>query len=128
MASRGYESPSSEYLGEESRTMNGRLSALDDSFLAVESANAHMHVGWAASFASPKKGEPPHFADLRNHIQARLCRAPRYRQKLAPVPLGLHAPVWVDDPDFEINRHVTASSARTLRELVDDCMSHQLPR
>ena len=32
--------------------------------------------------------------------------APRYRQKLAPVPLGLNAPVWIDDEEFDLDRHV----------------------
>jgi diacylglycerol O-acyltransferase / wax synthase len=105
-----------------------RLSALDDSFLAVESANAHMHVGWAATFRPPEGGEPPRFAELRDHIESRLCRAPRYRQRIARVPLGLNAPIWVDDPSFDINRHVVASSARRLADLVDGCMSQQLDR
>src|SRR5215207_4960312 len=105
-----------------------RLSALDDSFLAVESPSAHMHVGWAATFRPPGRGEPPRFAELRDHIEGRLCRAPRYRQRLAQVPLGLNAPIWVDDESFDINRHVVASSARRLADLVDGCMSQQLDR
>ena len=31
-----------------------RLSALDASFLAVETPTAHMHVGWAAVFEAPE--------------------------------------------------------------------------
>ena len=41
----------------------------------------------------------------------RLARAPRYRQKLAPVPLGLHEPVWVDDPRLR-SRRAPAARAR----------------
>jgi diacylglycerol O-acyltransferase / wax synthase len=108
--------------------MNGRLSALDDSFLAVENPSAHMHVGWAATFRRPGRGEAPRFDELRDHIASRLCRAPRYRQRIAPVPLGLNAPIWVDDERFDINRHVLASEARSFAELVDSCMSTQLRR
>ena len=36
-----------------------RLSPLDDSFLAVESPTAHMHVGWAAVFEPPCRGRTP---------------------------------------------------------------------
>jgi diacylglycerol O-acyltransferase / wax synthase len=108
--------------------MNGRLSALDDSFLAVESANAHMHVGWAATFKPPDGQAAPSFAELREHIEGRLSRTPRYRQRLAPVPLGLNTPIWVDDEAFDVNRHVIASSERRLVDLVDSCMSSQLPR
>src|SRR5690349_741063 len=74
-----------------------RLSPLDASFLEVESATAHMHVGWAATFLPPADGPRPTFEELRDHIAARLGRAPRYRQRLAPVPLGLHEPAWIDD-------------------------------
>jgi diacylglycerol O-acyltransferase len=105
-----------------------RLSALDDSFLTVESANAHMHVGWAATFRPPERGEPPRFAELRDHIESRLCRAPRYRQRIARVPFDLNAPIWIDDQSFDVNRHVVASSAGRLADLVDDCMSQQLDR
>lgn len=107
---------------------NGRLSALDDSFLAVENASAHMHVGWAARFGRPEGGQAPRFNELRKHIASRLSRAPRYRQRIASVPFGLNAPIWVDDERFDINRHVVASSATTLRELADSCMSTQLRR
>ncbi|HSI80738.1 MAG TPA: wax ester/triacylglycerol synthase domain-containing protein, partial [Solirubrobacterales bacterium] len=74
-----------------------RLSPLDAAFLAVESQTAHMHVGWAATFAPPERGRRPSFEALREHIGARLGRAPRYRQRLKPVPFGLSAPYWVDD-------------------------------
>ena len=74
-----------------------RLSALDASFLAVETPTAHMHVGWVAVFSAPADGRLPSFPELRDHIARRLAYAPRYRQKLASVPLGLYAPEWTDD-------------------------------
>jgi WS/DGAT/MGAT family acyltransferase len=104
-----------------------RLSALDASFLAVETPTAHMHVGWVALFSHPAKGRPPPFGVLRDHIQARIGHAPRYRQKLASVPLGLHAPEWVDDPDFSVDRHVYWASG-PCHELVDEVMSTPLRR
>ena len=70
-----------------------RLSALDASFLDVETASAHMHVGWAAAFDPPDERPAPSFEQLRDHIARRLQRAPRYRQRLAGVPLGLARPV-----------------------------------
>ncbi|HEX3292799.1 MAG TPA: wax ester/triacylglycerol synthase family O-acyltransferase [Solirubrobacterales bacterium] len=109
-------------------TTSGRLSALDDSFLAVENPSAHMHVGWAAVFRRPEGGEGPRFNELRDHITSRLPRAPRFRQRIAPVPFGVNAPIWVDDEQFDVKRHVLPSSARSLRELADSCMSTQLRR
>lgn len=99
-----------------------RLSALDASFLEVETPTAHMHVGWAAEFSAPAAGPPPSFLQLRDHIARRLVRAPRYRQKLAPVPFGLNAPEWIDDPDFSVERHVFRAPG-PFRDLVDEVMS-----
>jgi diacylglycerol O-acyltransferase / wax synthase len=104
-----------------------RLSALDASFLAVETPNAHMHVGWVAMFSAPAEGRPPSFAELRDHIAVRLARAPRYRQKLASVPLGLHAPEWTDDHAFSVDRHVYRAPG-PLHDLVEEVMSMPLRR
>jgi WS/DGAT/MGAT family acyltransferase len=106
-----------------------RLSPLDASFLAVETPAAHMHVGWAAVFSPPEDGAGlPTFAELRAHVAARLDRAPRYRQRLEPVPLGLHAPEWVDDPEFDLDHHVRHAVTSDLDGLVDAVMSAPLPR
>ncbi len=110
------------------RTVTERLSTLDASFLAVECPDAHMHVGWKATFAAPARGARPPFAELRDHIEARLGAAPRYRQRLASVPLGAHHPVWVDDPSFDIRRHVREAPPRDLDDLVADVMSEPLHR
>jgi WS/DGAT/MGAT family acyltransferase len=105
-----------------------RLSPLDASFLAVESETAHMHVGWAAVLDPPREGPAPSFEDLRDHIASRLPRAPRYRQMIRPVPLGLNAPAWVDDPDFDVSRHVLPAASQQLSEAVEECMSEPLGR
>lgn len=105
-----------------------RLSALDASFLEVESPTAHMHVGWVATFAPPAGGSPPSFEQVREHLESRLCRAPRYRQRLAHVPLGVHEPVWVDDEGFDCTRHVRLAQTTDLGELADSVMSVPLDR
>jgi diacylglycerol O-acyltransferase / wax synthase len=107
---------------------DNRLSSLDASFLEVESETAHMHVGWSALFAPPRSRPRPSFEELRAHVESRLSLAPRYRQKLAPVPLGVHHPVWVDDPEFDIERHVLRAASSDWSELVDTVMSAQLDR
>jgi diacylglycerol O-acyltransferase / wax synthase len=101
-----------------------RLSALDASFLQVESTRAHMHVGWAALFRP--RGEGPSFETVRDHVAGRLARAPRYRQRLARVPLGVGNPVWVDDERFDVDRHVLDAGAMRFPELLDLVMSTPL--
>jgi diacylglycerol O-acyltransferase / wax synthase len=105
-----------------------RLSSLDTSFLQVETPSAHMHVGWVAVFDPPEGGQAPGFERLRDHVRSRLPRAPRYRQMLRRVPLGINAPVWVDDLEFDLNRHLIRAESGELTKVVDRCMSEPLPR
>src|SRR5437764_13741704 len=79
-----------------------RLSGLDSSFLHLERDGAHMHVAACSIFS----GRPPSHDELASAIESRLHLVPRYRQRLAFVPLGQGRPVWVDDPHFNIAYHV----------------------
>ncbi len=103
-----------------------RLSALDAAFLSLEAPHAPMHLGWAARFAPRPDGSRPSFEELRWHIESRLGRAPRYRQRLAEIPLGLDDPVWIDDPSFDITEHVLRAGHGDFQRLVDDVMSTPL--
>jgi WS/DGAT/MGAT family acyltransferase len=87
-----------------------------------------MHVGWAATFAPPADGVRPDYETLFEHIAGRLGRAPRYRQRLAPDPLGLNAPLWVDDEDFDPAEHIHRSAAEDLPQLADAVLSEPLRR
>ncbi|MBA3327324.1 MAG: wax ester/triacylglycerol synthase family O-acyltransferase, partial [Solirubrobacterales bacterium] len=84
------------------------LSALDGSFLRLESEQAHMHVGWSATFAAPGDRERPTLQALRDRAAGRLHDVPWCRWLLAGAPLGLSEPRWVDDPDFDLAAHVVA--------------------
>jgi WS/DGAT/MGAT family acyltransferase len=79
-----------------------RLSGLDSSFLHLERDAAHMHVAACAVF----EGSAPAYEDLIDVIVGRLHLVPRYRQRLAFVPLNQGRPVWVDDPHFNVTFHV----------------------
>jgi diacylglycerol O-acyltransferase len=105
-----------------------RLSALDASFLAVESPAAPMHVGWVAVFDPPERDQRPGFEELFAHIAGRLGRAPRFRQRLAAVPLGIHDPVWVDDAGFVARHHLVRGDAEHLSRQMDSMLSSPLQR
>src|SRR5919199_2076662 len=92
------------------RTTSGRLSALDGSFLRLESSAAHMHVGWSAVFAVPDGGARPTLAALRERVAERLDGVAWCRWRLEPAPLGLAEPRWIEDPDFDLTAHVQALS------------------
>ena len=83
-----------------------RLTALDTSFLHLEDASAHMHVASVMLF----EGGPPGYDELLESIDRRLHLVPRYRQKLALVPLGQGRPRWVDDPHLNLRYHVRSTA------------------
>jgi diacylglycerol O-acyltransferase / wax synthase len=79
-----------------------RLTGLDSSFLHLERDSAHMHVAGCAII----RGAAPAYHELVAAIVSRLHLVPRYRQRLAFVPLDQGRPVWVDDPHFKPTYHV----------------------
>jgi diacylglycerol O-acyltransferase len=105
-----------------------RLSALDASFLDVETPSAHMHLGWAALLEPPRGRPAPSFDQMRAQIAHRLAHTPRYRQRLAELPLGLGERMWVDDDGFDVSRHVIRAESSDLAEVVEDAMSTPLER
>jgi WS/DGAT/MGAT family acyltransferase len=80
-----------------------RLTGLDSAFLHLEAgSSAHMHVASVMVF----EGEAPTYDEFVDHILSRLHLVPRYRQRLAFVPLGQGRPVWTDDPHFNPRYHI----------------------
>ena len=115
--------------------MNERLTALDASFLHVETPNAHMHVAWAASLTPHPTRPRPTVRSLRSAVSGRLALLPRFRQRIATDPLGVAEPRWVDDADFDIRRHVVrlgradeVLSRGRFAELCDAVLSKPLHR
>jgi diacylglycerol O-acyltransferase len=107
-----------------------RLTGLDASFLHLERGSAHMHVAACAVF----EGSAPAYEELVEAIQSRLHLVPRYRQRLAFVPLAQGRPVWVDDPHFSASYHVRHTalpkpgSDEELRRLTGRVFSQALDR
>jgi WS/DGAT/MGAT family acyltransferase len=89
-----------------------------------------MHVAACAIFS----GDPPAHEELMSAIDSRLHLVPRYRQRLAFVPLAQGRPVWVDDPHFNIAYHVRHTALPTpgdddqLRRLTGRVFSQALDR
>lgn len=112
-----------------------KMTPLDASFLHLETRYTHMHIGGVAIFEkSPLgSGEKLHDAIVRA-IEPRLDLMPRYRQKVAFLPLSLDTPVWVDDPDFDIDNHILRAALprpggdRELQQFVARVFSRQLDR
>ncbi|MDQ6803737.1 MAG: wax ester/triacylglycerol synthase family O-acyltransferase [Actinomycetota bacterium] len=83
------------------------MSALDGSFLRLESRRAHMHMGFSAVFASPSRDrQRPAVELLRERVAGRLHGVPWCRWRLDDAPLGLSEPRWVEDSEFDLAAHI----------------------
>src|SRR5918997_574891 len=107
-----------------------RLTAVDASFLEQETPESHMHVGALVTLEGPA----PKLDDFLDLLRGRLHLVPRYRQRLAVPPLDAGRPLWVDDPDFNLEYHVrhtalpSPGSEEQLRNLAARIFSQQLDR
>ena len=91
------------------------LVGMDAAFLSLETPTTPMHVGVALVLDPPEGtrslfSPSTRYAQIRRVIQQRLHLIPQLRQRALRVPFGLHHPVWVDDPDFELDDHVSRAS------------------
>jgi WS/DGAT/MGAT family acyltransferase len=85
-----------------------RLSAQDVSFLVSEGDSSPMHVGALAVLEAGALRTEEGGIDIaryRGAVESVLHWIPRYRQKLAWIPLD-RWPVWVDDRHFDLGYHV----------------------
>lgn len=57
------------------------------------------------------RGQGPRLTlpDVRRHLERRLPQLPSFRWRVVRVPLGLHHPVCVDDPDFDLDFHLRSA-------------------
>lgn len=112
------------------------LSGLDGAFLALETPAAHFHVAAVLVLDPPEdRREPPgaRLERIRAMVAARLHLVPPLRQRAVRMPLDMWPPLWVDDPDFDLDRHLRRArvpapgGSRQLDELVAELLSRPLP-
>jgi diacylglycerol O-acyltransferase / wax synthase len=83
-----------------------RLSGLDASFLYLETPAQPMHVCSIIDLDTSTMPGGYGFDRLRETLSLRLKAMPQFREKLANSALNLDHPVWVDDENFELDRHL----------------------
>lgn len=89
------------------------LAPQDATLWCAQASDAPLQVGALCLFeAGPLLDRDGNLRidDLRRHVEGRLGRVPRFRQRLIPVPLGQGRPVWADDDRFDITHHVRAAA------------------
>jgi diacylglycerol O-acyltransferase / wax synthase len=83
-----------------------RLSGLDAAFLSMEVPTSPMHVASIIVLdpSTVEGGVGP--AQLKALYEQRIHLAPPFRRRLVEVPFGIHHPVWIEDPDFDLDFHM----------------------
>src|ERR687898_1206509 len=112
--------------------MPQRLTALEVSLLALDTAHTPSHVGTVHIF--DPGSESFDYERLIGLIRDRIAYVPRYRQRVRGVPARVAGPVWVDDETFDLTFHVRRSALPRpgtpdeLREFVGRILSRRLDR
>ena len=83
-----------------------RLSGLDASFLYLETPSNHMHVAATMVYDPSTVPGGYDFEKVKEMVRSRLHLVQQFRRRLVTVPFQLHHPVWVEDPDFDLDYHV----------------------
>jgi len=93
-----------------------KLSAMDASFLYLETPEMPMHVGSMAIFRLPEGYKGDFFEDFKAMIASRLHIAPILKSRLEKAPLDIDHPSWVEDDQFDIDRHIFRASLPAPRD------------
>ncbi|MCC6847731.1 MAG: wax ester/triacylglycerol synthase family O-acyltransferase [Deltaproteobacteria bacterium] len=83
-----------------------RLTGLDAGFLYMETPTLYMHtlkIGLIDPSTSPAGYS---FERFHDEMAKRLHLLPAFRRRVIEVPGGFHHPVWIEDPDFDLDRHI----------------------
>lgn len=83
-----------------------RLSGLDASFLYLETAAQPLHVCSILELDTSTVPAGYTFDSLRSALELRIKAMPEFRERIADNRFNLDHPVWVEDNDFDIDRHL----------------------
>jgi len=97
------------------------LSGMDASFLYMETPSQLAHVV-GVLLLDPTEGDGFSFDRVVHVLRTRLHLLPPFRRRLVPVPFDLGHPVWIEDPDFDLEAHIHRGGIRapgTTHELAE---------
>ena len=109
-----------------------QLTALDAGFLEIEDSDPH--VSLAVGGVSVVEGPMPGYDEFVSAFSERVATIPRCTQVLRTHPLDLRPPEWVDDPHFDLARHLHRVALphpggdAELFEMIAALMEHRLDR
>lgn len=90
-----------------------RVSSNDLTVIASDHGPVPMHMAAILEFDGA-----PEFAEIADALARRIARVPRLRRRLMPTPPGCGRPLWADDPEFSLARHLAETVVPDGREEV----------
>jgi diacylglycerol O-acyltransferase / wax synthase len=115
------------------------LTGLDAAFLSFETQSAPLHVGAVIVFDAPPGkqllfSESARYGYARRLIEQRIHLVPPFRRRAVGVPFGIGQPVWIEDPELDLDAHVRRARLPSpggiveLTEFVADLLARPLDR
>ena len=110
-----------------------QLSLIDSMFLYAEDARMPMHIGSLYIMASDEEKEF-NLDEFKQFFEERLHLTPVFRRRLIETPLNIGRPYWINDPDFNLDNHIShialpkGGTRADLLKLVSQIYSQPLDR
>lgn len=111
-----------------------RLTGLDATFLYMETPSIHMHVASTCIFDPSTVPGGYSFDKVKGLVEERLPLLPPFRRVIKSIPFELHHPLWLEDPNFDLDYHVRRAALpapggpQELAEFAAEAMSRPLDR
>ena len=82
------------------------MTGLDAAFLSLETPSNHMHLIMVAVLDPTEVPGGFTAETMKRLIEQRIDTLPPFRRRVVRVPFGLHHPLWIEDPGFDLDFHV----------------------
>ena len=96
-----------------------QLGGIDSLFVGAETPSMHLHVVgvMTVDVRRMRAGDPRE--RIRELIAERVPLLVPFRWRLVETPGGLGSPRWIEDPDFDLDRHVKLTTLRSPGSVAD---------
>ena len=111
-----------------------RLNGIDALMLYLDGGSAYNHTLKISLLDPSTDPDGWSWPKARQMFEDRTHLLPAFRLRYLPTPLGLHHPIWVEDPDFDLDAHVrrvvcpAPGGMKEFCELVEQIYAHPLDR
>jgi len=111
-----------------------RLNGIDALMLYLDQGSAYNHTLKISVLDPSTDPDGWSFPKVRRMFEERAHLLPVFRLRYLPTPLGLHHPIWVEDPEFDLDAHVrrvvcpAPGGMKEFCALVEQIYAHPLDR